>query len=67
MHQLAPMPKASMLAGQLNVARADLMARDVRLENFEVSIHLTSYEVSDDRWSLAALDRQISRRQDTPN
>ncbi len=56
--------EASMLAGQLNVARADLMARDARLENFDVSIHLTSYEVSDDRWSLAALDKQISRRQD---
>jgi len=29
------------LGGQLNVARADLMARDARLENFESSVHLT--------------------------
>jgi hypothetical protein len=52
------------LGAQLNVARADLMARDVRLENFEASAHLTSYEVAGDRWSLASLDKQISRRQD---
>ena len=52
------------LAAQLNVARADLMARDARLENFEATVHLTSYEVGGERWSLAALDKQIARRQD---
>lgn len=52
------------LAAQLNVARADFMAKDARIENFEASVHLTSYEVGGDRWSLAALDKQISKRQE---
>jgi hypothetical protein len=56
--------EAAILGGQLNVARADLMTRDARLENFEASVHLTSYEVAGDRWSLAVLDKQISRRRD---
>jgi hypothetical protein len=56
--------EAGTLAAQLKVARADFMARDARLENFEASVHLTSYEVGDERWSLAAIDKQISRRQD---
>jgi hypothetical protein len=56
--------EASMLAAQVNVARADLMARNERLEKFEASVHLTPYEVHGERWSLAALDKQISRRQE---
>src|SRR5258708_38198112 len=52
------------LGAQVNVARADFMARDARLENFEASIHLTPYEVHGERWSLAALDKQISRRRE---
>jgi MobL relaxases len=52
------------LAAQLNVSRADFMAKDARIETFEASVHLTSYEVGGDRWSLAALDKQISRRQE---
>jgi hypothetical protein len=52
------------LAAQLNVARADMLAKDARLENFEASVHLASYEVGDDRWSLAALDKQILRRRE---
>lgn len=54
--------EAATLAAQLNVSRADLMAKDVRLERFEASVHLTRYEVAGDRWSLAELDRQIARR-----
>src|SRR5205814_5473078 len=54
--------EAAMLAAQVNVARADLMARNERLEKFEASVHLTPYEVHGERWSLAALDKQISRR-----
>ncbi len=54
--------EAATLAAQVNVARAELMAGDARLENFEASVHLTNYEVAGDRWSLAALDRQIARR-----
>src|SRR6185369_13410207 len=52
------------LAAQLNVTRADFMAKDVRLQNFEGSVHVTSYEVRDERWSLAELDKQISRRRE---
>lgn len=57
-------PEAAMLGGQLNVARADLMARKARLENFEASVHLTTYEIRGDRWSLATLDKQIARRRE---
>jgi hypothetical protein len=57
-------PEAATLTAQLNVSRADLMAKETRLENFEASIHLTNYEVGGDRWSLAGLDRQIARRQE---
>lgn len=56
--------EASTLAAQVNVARADFMAKGVLLEYFEASAHLTSYDVAGDRWSLAALDKQIARRQD---
>src|SRR5213076_1450018 len=56
--------EAVMLASQVNVARADLMARNERLEKFEASIHLTPYEVHGERWSLAGLDKQISRRRE---
>lgn len=56
--------EASMLAAQVDVARADLMARNERLEKFEASVHLTPYEVHGERWSLAALDKQISRRRE---
>ncbi len=52
------------LSGQLNVTRADFMAKDMRLQNFEASVHVTSYEVGDERWSLAELDKQIARRQE---
>src|SRR6266850_2205231 len=55
--------EAATLAAQFNVSRADSIPRDARLENFEASVHLTSYDVSGERWSLAALDKQIARRQ----
>jgi hypothetical protein len=56
--------ESAVLAAQLNVSRADLMTKDVRLENFDASAHLTTYEVGGDRWSLAALDKQIARRRE---
>jgi len=56
--------EAATLVAQLNVARADFMARNSRLENFEASLHLTPYEVHGERWSLAALDKQVSRRRE---
>jgi hypothetical protein len=56
--------EAGKLAAQLNVARADLMARDARLERFEASVHLTTYEIHDERWSLGSIDKQIARRHD---
>jgi hypothetical protein len=40
------------------------MAKDMRLQNFEASVHVTSYEVGDERWSLAELDKQIARRRE---
>src|SRR5215216_393749 len=52
------------LSAHLNVTRADFMAKDMRLQNFEASVHVTSYEVGDERWSLAELDKQIARRQE---
>ncbi|HXM49977.1 MAG TPA: hypothetical protein VN956_19205 [Pyrinomonadaceae bacterium] len=54
--------EAATLAAELNVSRADVMAKDVRLERFEASVHLARYEVAGDRWSLAELDKQIARR-----
>jgi hypothetical protein len=56
--------EAASLVAQLNVTRADFMAKDMRLENFEASVHVTSYEVRDERWSLAELDKQIARRRE---
>lgn len=38
------------------------MARNERFEKFEASVHLTPYEVHDERWSLSTLDKQITRR-----
>jgi hypothetical protein len=52
------------LSAQLNVTHADFMAKDMRLQNFEASVHVTSYEIGDERWSLAELDKQIARRQE---
>src|SRR5215216_491271 len=52
------------LSAHLNVTRAHFMAKDMRLQNFEASVHVTSYEVGDERWSLADLDKQIARRQE---
>ncbi len=54
--------EAAVLAGQFNVSLAELRAKETRLENFEASIHLKTYEVFGDRWSLAAIDKQIARR-----
>ena len=56
--------EAATLAAQFNVARADYLARDKRLENFQASVHLVNYEIGGERWSLAALDKQIARRQE---
>src|SRR5215208_635991 len=56
--------EAASLAAQLNVNHADFMAKDMRLQNFEASVHVTKYEVGEERWSLAELDKQIARRQD---
>jgi len=56
--------EAATLMAQLNVARADVMAREARLESFDASIHLTTYEVAGDRWSLGAIDKQIARRRE---
>jgi len=56
--------EAATLAAQFNVARADYLAREKRLDNFEASVHVVNYEVGDERWSLATLDKQIVRRRE---
>jgi hypothetical protein len=56
--------EASTLAAEVKVACADLMARNARLDKFEASVHLTPYEVHGERWSLAGIDKQISRRRE---
>lgn len=56
--------EAATLLAHFNVARADYLAREKRLDNFEASVHLVNYEVGDERWSLAALDKQIARRRE---
>jgi hypothetical protein len=56
--------EAATLVAQVNVARADLLGRSARLENFEASEHLTPYEIHDERWSLSGIDKQISRRRE---
>jgi DNA-binding Lrp family transcriptional regulator len=58
--------EARALMAQFNVARADYLAREKRFDNFEASVHLVNYEVGDERWSLAGLDKEIKkRREDT--
>ena len=56
--------EAATLVAQFNVARADYLSREKRLDNFEASVHLVNYEVGDERWSLATLDKQIARRRE---
>jgi hypothetical protein len=52
------------LVAQFNVARADYLAREKRLDNFEASVHLVNYEIGDERWSLAGLDKEMARRRE---
>lgn len=56
--------EAPILVAQFNVARADYLGREKRLHNFEGSVHLVNYEIGDERWSLATLDKQITRRRE---
>lgn len=53
--------ESGVLLGQLNVSRADLNAKDERLLNFEASAHVTRYEIGDEQWSLADVDKQAAR------
>ena len=56
--------EAATLSAQLHVARADFMAKEARLENFDASVHLTTYEIAGEHWSLAAIDKWIARRRE---
>jgi len=56
--------EAQTLAAQFNVVRADYLDREERLDNFEASVHLVNYEVGDERWSLASLDKEIAKRRE---
>jgi hypothetical protein len=58
--------EAATLVAQFNVARADYLAREKRLDNFDASVHLVNYEIEGERWSLGTLDKQVAkRREDT--
>lgn len=54
--------EAATLVAQFNVVRADYLAREKRLDNFDASVHLVNYEIGDERWSLATLDKQVAKR-----
>jgi hypothetical protein len=56
--------EAATLVAQLNVSRADFLGKDARLQNFDASVHLTRYEIGDERWSLAEVDKHIARRRE---
>jgi len=56
--------EARTLGAQFNVARADYLAREKRLDNFEASVHLVNYEIGDERWSLVLLDKEIAKRRE---
>jgi hypothetical protein len=54
------------LVAQFNVARADYLAREKRLDKFEANLHIVNYEVGDERWSHAGQAKEIKkRREDT--
>lgn len=56
--------EAASLVAQFNVTQAEFMAKEARLQNFDASVHLTTYEIGDERWSLAQLDKQVARRRE---
>jgi len=56
--------EARTLGAHFNVARADYLAREKRLDNFEASVHLVNYEIGDERWSLVSLDKEIAKRRE---
>jgi len=56
--------EARTLGAEFNVARADYLAREKRLDNFEASIHLVNYEIGEERWSLVSLDKEIAKRRE---
>jgi hypothetical protein len=52
------------LAAQLFVARTEFAAREERAARFDQTCHLRQWEVGDEKWSLADLDRRIERQTD---
>jgi hypothetical protein len=56
--------EAGRLAAQLFTAGAELEAREERAARFDQTRHLRQWEIGDEKWSLADLDRQIERQSD---
>ncbi|MCG3144878.1 MAG: hypothetical protein HONDAALG_02388 [Gammaproteobacteria bacterium] len=56
--------EAARLAAQLFTARTELEAREERAARFDQTRHLRQWEIGDERWSLADLDRRIERQTD---
>jgi hypothetical protein len=52
------------LAAQLFVARTEFAAREERAARFDQTRHLRQWEIGEERWSLADLDRRIERQTD---
>ncbi|MCG3145020.1 MAG: hypothetical protein HONDAALG_02561 [Gammaproteobacteria bacterium] len=56
--------EAARLAAQLFTARTELAAREARADRFDQTRHLRQWEIGDEKWSLADLDRQSERQTD---
>jgi hypothetical protein len=52
------------LRAQLFVAQTDLQAREERASRFDRMRHLRQWEVGDEKWSLADVDRKLERLSD---
>jgi hypothetical protein len=56
--------EAARLAAQLFTARTELEAKEERAARFDQTRQLRQWEIGDERWSLADLDRRIERQAD---
>jgi len=56
--------EAGRLAAQFFTAHTELEAREERAARFDQTRHLRQWEIGDEKWSLADLDRRIERQTD---
>lgn len=54
-------PEAARLAAQAEVAQVSRAASKQRVDDYEKNCHQRRWEVGDERWSLAGIDRRIVR------